>query len=277
MTKTRLDVLLMERGLADSRAQAQRLIMAGQVRSNDQVLLKPSILLSAESPITLDQRPKYVSRGGEKLEAALKAFDVQVQDRLCADVGCSTGGFTDCLLQHGARQVYAIDVGKGILDWKLRQDARVVVMEETNARYITHLPQPVDLVTIDASFISLKILLPVVKDWLLTSTEGEPAMGVIALIKPQFEAGRKLVSRGKGVVRDPLVHQQVIQDVLGQAQMIGYSLIGLIRSPILGPKGNTEFLAFLGWQCGPSWTIQELLERCFVQGEVEVNSSGLER
>jgi 23S rRNA (cytidine1920-2'-O)/16S rRNA (cytidine1409-2'-O)-methyltransferase len=163
MAKVRLDVLLVERGLAESRAKAQAMIMAGQVRVADQVVLKPATAVPADSPLTVDSGPRFVSRGGEKLEAALEAFGIDVAGWVCADVGASTGGFTDCLLQRGAAKVYAIDVGKGILHWKLRNDRRVVVMEQTNARYIESLPEPVALVTVDASFISLKILLPVVK------------------------------------------------------------------------------------------------------------------
>ena len=168
----------------------------------------------------------------------MAAFPVDVRGRVCADVGASTGGFTDCLLQHGAAKVYAIDVGKGILHWKLRTDPRVVVMEETNARFVESLPEPVSLVTVDASFISLKILLPVVKSW----GRGD----VITLIKPQFEAGRKETARNKGVILDPAVHRQVLEDVLAFAQKEGFVVRGLIRSPLTGPKGNIEFLAWLG-------------------------------
>ncbi len=238
--KTRLDLLLFECGLAESRAQAQRLIMAGRVRVDGQVVLKPASRVDPGVTLTLDPGPRFVSRGGEKLEAALEAFRVDVRGRVCADVGASTGGFTDCLLQHGAARVYAIDVGKGILHWKLRRDPRVVVMEETNARYLESLPEAVSLVTVDASFISLKVLLPVVKGW----GEGE----IIALIKPQFEAGRAEVSRGKGVVRDPEIHRRVLREVLTFAREEGLRLQGLIRSPLLGPKGNVEFLAWWGLQ-----------------------------
>jgi 23S rRNA (cytidine1920-2'-O)/16S rRNA (cytidine1409-2'-O)-methyltransferase len=254
MPKVRLDVLLVERGLAESRAKAQAMIMAGQVRVAGQVTLKPATAIPADSPLTVDFGPRFVSRGGEKLEAALDAFDVDVSGLVCADVGASTGGFTDCLLQRGAAKVYAIDVGKGILHWKLRNDPRVVVMEETNARFVESLPEPVSLVTIDASFISLKILLPVVKKWLSPSPpfrlppgEGRRGEGqMIALIKPQFEAGRKDVARGDGVIRDPEIHKQVLLDVLGFAQTEGFQIRGLIRSPLLGPKGNAEFLVWLG-------------------------------
>jgi 23S rRNA (cytidine1920-2'-O)/16S rRNA (cytidine1409-2'-O)-methyltransferase len=245
--KTRLDVLLVARGLADSRSQALRLVMAGQVRVAGQVMLKPATNVASDCVIEIDRGPRFVSRGGEKLEAALEAFKLPVSGRICADVGASTGGFTDCLLQHGAKRVYAIDVGGGILDWKLRQDERVVVMENTNARYLDYLPEPVDLVTIDASFISLKLLLPVVKGWLLSSapTREESARDVIALIKPQFEAGRAEVRRGKGVIRDPAIHRQVLTNILTFARQQKYEVRGLVRSPLLGPKGNVEFLTWL--------------------------------
>ena len=253
MPKVRLDVLLVERGLAESRAKAQALIMAGQVRVAGQTMLKPATAIPADSPLTVDSGPRFVSRGGEKLEAALEAFHIDVNGLVCADVGVSTGGFTDCLLQRGAAKVYAIDVGKGILHWKLRNDPRVAVMEETNARFVESLPERVAVVTVDASFISLKILLPVVRMWLppsplspLPMGEGRRAEGgVIALIKPQFEAGRKDVSRGDGVIRDPVIHKQVLLDVLGFAQREGFSVRGLTRSPLLGPKGNAEFLVWL--------------------------------
>ncbi len=229
----------MERGLAESRAKAQALIMAGQVRVNDQVALKPATAIDPKSVLTVDHGPRFVSRGGEKLDAALEDFKIDLKDRVCADVGASTGGFTDCMLQRGAAKVYAIDVGKGILHWKLRNYARVIVMEETNARHIESLPEKVSFVTVDASFISLKILLPVTKNWLAENAQ------MLCLIKPQFEAGKKDVSRGDGVIRDPQIHRQVLLDVLGYAKREGFSLLGLIRSPLLGPKGNTEFLVWL--------------------------------
>ena len=252
MPKVRLDVLLVERGLAESRAKAQAMIMAGQVRVADQVTLKPATAVSTDSVLTVDSGPRFVSRGGEKLDAALEAFEIDVSGLVCADVGASTGGFTDCLLQRGAAKVYAIDVGRGILHWKLRNDPRVVVMEETNARFVETLPEQVSLVTVDASFISLKILLPVVKKWLdsppalpIFVKNGESQMGVIALIKPQFEAGKKDVSRGDGVIRDPEIHKQVLLDVLSFAQKEGSQIRGLLKSPLSGPKGNVEFLAWL--------------------------------
>jgi len=236
----RADVLLVERGLADSRAQAQRLVMAGQVRVDGQLVLKPSSTVPPDAKIQIERGPRYVSRGGEKLEAALDEFNLDVSGKICADLGASTGGFTDCMLQHGAAKVYAIDVGKGILHWKLRQDPRVVVMEDTNARYVLELPEPVQIITVDASFISLKVLLPVLRGW-FPPRGGE----MVALIKPQFEAGRSQVARGEGVIRDPSVHYQVLMDVLNSAQQEGYGVHGLMRSPLQGPKGNVEFLAYM--------------------------------
>ncbi len=267
MPKIRLDILLTERGLAESRAKAQALIMAGQVRVDGQTALKPATAVSAESTLTVDSGPRFVSRGGEKLDAALEAFSLDVRGLTCADVGASTGGFTDCLLQCGAAKVYAIDVGKGILHWKLRNDPRVVVMEETNARFVESLPERVSLVTVDASFISLKVLLPIIKTWFFPLSsfvnEGkakEERRDVVALIKPQFEAGKKDVARGEGVIRDPAVHKQVLLDVLNFAQGEGFGARGLIRSPLLGPKGNVEFLAWLGLG-GQFQSVETLVEK----------------
>ncbi len=267
MSKTRLDILLVERGLAESRSKAQAIIMAGQARVNGQMVDKASAAFDETVTLAVDSGPRFVSRGGEKLLAALEAFPVNVAGVTAVDVGASTGGFTDCLLQHGAAKVYAIDVGKGILHWKLRNDPRVIVMEETNARYVESIPEPVQLVVCDASFISLKILLPGMKNWFLPSSPTLPPPGegslppsptgrgvggegngdgnIITLIKPQFEAGRKLTAKGEGVIRDPAVHRQVLLDVLAFAQKLGLGVRGLVRSPLLGPKGNTEFLAWL--------------------------------
>ena len=253
MSKVRLDLLLVELGLAESRAKAQALVMAGQVRVGGQVVDRAASNYSEDADVTVDKGPRFVSRGGDKLEAALMAFPVEVFGRICVDVGASTGGFTDCLLQHGAAKIFTIDVGKGILHWKLRSDPRVIVMEETNARYVETLPEPVSLVTVDASFISLKILLPVVKGWLPSPPAAPPVGegsrgegGVIALIKPQFEAGRKESAKHKGVIRDPAVHEVILMDVLTFAQGQGFVVQGLLRSPVVGPKGNIEFLAWLG-------------------------------
>ena len=242
MRKTRLDVLLTERGLAESRSQAQKLVMAGQVSVNGQVILKPAAAYPAEVELTIGHGLRYVSRGGDKLEPALRAFHLDaLAGRVCVDVGASTGGFTDCLLQHGAAKVYAVDVGDDVLHWKLRNDLRVVAMMRTNARYLECFPEIITLVTIDASFISLKILLPPVKNWLVRGGD------VVALIKPQFEAGRAQVSRGDGVIQDPLIHRQVLQEILSFAQAENFEVKGLIRSPLKGPKGNIEFLLHLAY------------------------------
>lgn len=241
MEKKRLDVVLEEKGLAHSRTQAQRLVMAGSVRVNDQVMLKPSVKVSAADRIEVSQPPRFVSRGGEKLLAAVEAFGfTDLAGRVCVDVGASTGGFTDCLLQHGAAKVYAVDVGYGVLDWKMRNDARVVVMEKTNARYVEGFEDPINLVVVDASFISLRTLLPVIHTWFVSG-----AGAVIALIKPQFEAGRAETARGSGVIRDSAVHRSVLATILTFAQDEGFEVEGLIRSPLTGPKGNTEFLVHL--------------------------------
>ncbi len=239
MAKIRLDVLLVERGLAESRAKAQALIMAGQARVNGEVVLKPGVAFPADVKTTVDCGPRFVSRGGEKLEAALSAFALDVGGQVCADAGASTGGFTDCLLQRGARKVYAIDVGKGILHWKLRNDPRVISMEETNARFLEALPEQVSFVSADLSFISLKLILPVLKKWMAENAQA------VCLIKPQFEAGKKDVARGGGVIRDPRVHEQTLRDVLSFAAQTGFAARGLIKSPLLGPKGNVEFLLWL--------------------------------
>jgi 23S rRNA (cytidine1920-2'-O)/16S rRNA (cytidine1409-2'-O)-methyltransferase len=254
MPKLRLDLILTERGLAESRAKAQAIIMAGQVRVNGQMVDKASATFAPDVPVEIETGPRFVSRGGEKLLAALEAFPVNPLGLTCADVGASTGGFTDCLLQHGAAKVYAIDVGKGILHYKLRTDPRVIVMEETNARFVESLPEPIQLIVCDASFISLKILLPVMKKWtplrlppISSKMEGKQEGGeggIITLIKPQFEAGKKEVARGKGVVRDAEIHRNVLLDVLTFAQSEELIARGLVRSPVLGPKGNTEFLAW---------------------------------
>lgn len=238
--RQRLDLSLVERGFVQSREKARALIMAGEVTVNGVVVDKPGARVSATDCLHVKARPRFVSRGGEKLDAALDAFAVRVAARLCADVGASTGGFTDCLLQRGARRVYAIDVGYGQLDYRLRKNERVVVMERTNARYLERLPEQVGLVVVDASFISLRVLLPVVRGWL------DFAADVVALIKPQFEAGRDQVGKG-GVVRDSAVHRQVLLTTLTFAVESGYRARGLIASPLRGPAGNVEFLAWLGY------------------------------
>lgn len=233
--KQRVDILLLERGLVESRAQAQRYVMAGRVRVDGQVVDKPSKKVLEDVTLNIDAGPRYVSRGGEKLEAAIARFDLLVQGRVCADVGASTGGFTDCLLQHDAERVYAIDVGHGVLHWRLRNHPRVIVMERTNARWLESLPEKVGLVTMDVSFISLRLVLPVVPGWL------EEGADVVALIKPQFEAGKSEVGKG-GIVRDPEVHRRVVKDIAQFAGTINLIPQGIHKSPLLGEKKNVEFL-----------------------------------
>jgi 23S rRNA (cytidine1920-2'-O)/16S rRNA (cytidine1409-2'-O)-methyltransferase len=236
--KVRLDQLLVQRGLAESRSQAQALVLAGEVTVDGQAALKPGLKVHGEAQVEVRERLSYVSRGGLKLAAALDGFRVSVQGAICADVGASTGGFTDCLLQRGAARVYAVDVGYGQLAWQLRRDERVVVMERTNVRYVEALPELVQFVAMDASFISLELLLPPVVRWL------GPGADVIPLVKPQFEAGRGQVGKG-GVVRDPAVHRQVLEKVASCATGLGLTVLGVIRSPITGPAGNVEFLMHL--------------------------------
>ena len=234
-------MLLVQRGWFDSRSRARAAILAGRVRVDGQVVDKAGTRVdpSARVEVVGDPIP-YVSRGGLKLEHAIRAFDLApaVRGAVCADIGASTGGFTDCLLQHGARRVYAIDVGYGQLAWRLRQDPRVVVMERVNARYLTpgDLPERVDLVTVDVSFISLRLILPPARDLLV------PGGGVVGLIKPQFEAGPSEVGKG-GVVRDPRVHRRVLAEVTAAADELGLVLLALTASPIRGADGNREFLA----------------------------------
>jgi len=240
MKKTRLDIYLVEKIHCESRSLAQRLIMAGDVLVNGQTAMKPSDMVLESDEVMVKEPAKYVSRGGEKLEAALIAFSLlSLRGKICADVGSSTGGFTDCLLQRGAEKVYAIDVGHGLLHWRLRNNPKIIVLEKTNARFVEKLPEPVDFVTIDASFISLKTLLPRVKRWM--NSQGE----VIALIKPQFEAGRELVAKGRGVIRDANVHVNVVNEIIDFSVKNGFKNNGFIESPILGPKGNKEFLIYL--------------------------------
>jgi 23S rRNA (cytidine1920-2'-O)/16S rRNA (cytidine1409-2'-O)-methyltransferase len=237
-SKERLDVLLAARGLARSREFGQRLIMAGEVRVDGQPVTKPGTRVPVDAEITVVERPPFVSRGGEKLAAALDRFQIDPTGWVCADVGASTGGFTDCLLQAGASKVYAIDVGYGQLAWSIRQDARVVVMERVNARHLDVLPEVVDCATIDVSFISLRLILPVVREWLTPDSQ------VVALVKPQFEAGREAVGKG-GVVKDPATHTLVLEEITEFAYEAGFQVRGLIPSPLRGPAGNVEFLLWL--------------------------------
>ncbi len=240
--KKRLDVLLTEQGHADTRSKAQAIIMSGMVFVDGQKADKPGI--SYEESVQIEVRGEtcpYVSRGGLKLEKALRDFGVKPEGYVCSDSGASTGGFTDCLLQQGAKKVFAIDVGYGQLDWKIRSDPRVVVMERTNIRYVTpeQIGEPLDLSVIDVSFISLKIVLPAIKE-LLKPQQGQ----VLCLIKPQFEAGKEKVGK-KGVVRDPLTHKEVLDDFLQLAQQLNFTVLGLTFSPVKGPEGNIEFLGHL--------------------------------
>lgn len=245
--KQRLDVLLVERGLFETREKAKRAIMAGIVFSNETRLDKPGEKVNEDIPIQVKGNVlPYVSRGGLKLEKALKVFKISVKNKVMIDVGASTGGFTDCALQHGARMSYALDVGYNQLAWKLRQDKRVVVMERTNFRYVTPGDFPgekPDFASIDVSFISLRLILPVLKTLLVSGSD------VVALIKPQFEAGKEQVGK-KGIVRDSRVHEQVIQQIKAMALNEGFDVINLSYSPITGGEGNIEFLIHLRWEDG---------------------------
>ena len=239
--KKRLDVLLVERLYADSRTKAQAIIMSGNVYVNGQKADKPGT--SFEETVEIEVRGAvcpYVSRGGLKLEKALRDFGVKPEGYVCSDSGASTGGFTDCLLQQGARKVFAIDVGYGQLDWKIRSDERVVVMERTNIRYVTpeDLGEPLDLSVIDVSFIGLEIVLPTIKTLL------KPTGQVLCLIKPQFEAGKENVGK-KGVVRDPKIHKMVLDNFVALVNTLGFRILGLTFSPVKGPEGNIEFLGHL--------------------------------
>lgn len=239
--KTRLDVLLTERGLLDSRHKAQATIMSGIVFVNGQRVDKAGTAVANDAQIEIRGATlQYVSRGGLKLEKAMQTFPLDLHDKICADIGASTGGFTDCMLQNGAKKVYAVDVGYGQLDWKLRNDARVVCMERTNARYLTHeeIPDELDFASIDVSFISLKLIFPALYGLLRQGGE------IACLIKPQFEAGRENVGK-KGVVRDPAVHLEVLEHFLIHAKENHFTVLGITYSPIRGPEGNIEYLGFL--------------------------------
>jgi len=239
--KKRLDLVLVEKGLIRSRDRAKAMIMAGKVIVNDTKVDKPGAQVKIEDRIMVkeDDHP-YVSRGGLKLEKALNIFPVSVKDKVCLDIGASTGGFTDCLLKFGAKKVYAVDVGYGQLDWSLRQDERVVVIERTNIRNLTQdqVHEPMDIVVADTSFISLKTVIPSAEKFMQNGTQ------ILALIKPQFEAGRENVGKG-GVVKDPAVRIQVVEEIKSFFATRGYLVNGTVTSPILGPKGNEEYILFL--------------------------------
>ena len=238
--KKRLDVLLTERGLLESRQKAQAAIMSGQVCVDGRRVDKPGAAVSGEASVEIRGGMPYVSRGGLKLEKAMAAFPITLSGTVCADIGASTGGFTDCMLQNGAAKVYAVDVGYGQLAWKLRNDPRVVCLERTNARYLAReqVPDPLDFASVDVSFISLKLILPPLAA--LLKSGGHAA----CLVKPQFEAGREKVGK-KGVVRDPAVHLEVLEHFLGHAKDSGFTVLGLTYSPIRGPEGNIEYLGYL--------------------------------
>ena len=239
--KVRLDLYLFENGFTESREKAKALIMSGIVYVNDQKELKPGRDIKSDDEVEVrGSTLKYVSRGGLKLEKAMQEFPIELTDCICMDIGASTGGFTDCMLQNGAKKVYSIDVGYGQLAWKLRSDERVVNLERTNFRYVTHeqIPEDIDFASVDVSFISLKIILPVMYE--LLKDDGE----AVCLIKPQFEAGREKVGK-KGVVRDVNVHTEVIENIVSFAASQKFIVSGLSFSPVKGPEGNIEYLIFL--------------------------------
>lgn len=249
--KKRLDVLLVERGLAESRQRAQAIIMSGQVYVGEQKVDKAGTQLSEDAEIQVrGQGLAYVSRGGLKLEKAMKTFSgIRLNGAVCGDIGASTGGFTDCMLQNGAAKVYAVDVGYGQLAWSLRSDPRVVCLERTNARYLTHeqIPDQLDFASVDVSFISLKLILPALRGIL------KPDGQVVCLVKPQFEAGREKVGK-KGVVRDPAVHLEVLEHFLEHAQESDFGVKDITFSPIRGPEGNIEYLGYLQAGAETAWS-----------------------
>jgi 23S rRNA (cytidine1920-2'-O)/16S rRNA (cytidine1409-2'-O)-methyltransferase len=244
LDRSRLDLALVARGLAESREKAQALIVAGLVTVDGRPAQKSAELVGPDAALVVETSSGFVSRGGEKLEHALVTFGIEVKDLVCLDAGASTGGFTDVLLRRGARRVYAVDVGHGQLDWRLRGDDRVVVMERTNVRTLAALPEPVDLAVADLSFISLRLALPTI------SRLARPGAPIVALVKPQFEAGKDQVPRG-GVVRDPAVHRRVLLDLWAWTVANGLTPRGLTPSPIRGPAGNVEFLLWLANEPSP--------------------------
>lgn len=249
MAKMRLDVAMTEQGLAESRQKAQAIIMAGQVYVDGQKVDKAGAPVASGSRIEVRGKTlRYVSRGGLKLEKAMACWPIRLDRTICADIGASTGGFTDCMLQHGAEKIYAVDVGYNQLDWRLRTHPRVVCMERTNARYLTReqIPDPLDFFSVDVSFISLNLILPAVRPLMREGGSG------VCLVKPQFEAGREKVGK-KGVVRDPQVHLEVLEQFLVHADHAGFSVQDLTFSPIKGPEGNIEYLGYLCAGLGPAY------------------------
>lgn len=265
--KTRLDVLLVEQGLQESRQKAQATIMAGIVYVNNQKVDKPGTAVPNDAHIEVRGKTlRYVSRGGLKLEKAMQTWPIVLEGKTCADIGSSTGGFTDCMLQNGARKVYAVDVGTNQLAWKLRTDPRVVCLEKTNARTLTaqQVPETLDFASIDVSFISLKLIFPALYPLLREGGE------VACLIKPQFEAGREKVGK-KGVVRDGAVHREVLENFLGHAKAAGFTVLDLSYSPIRGPEGNIEYLGYLALDAGEerSFDLAALVEASHAELEKE--------
>ena len=260
--KRRLDQLLVDRLIAQSRSKAAAVIMAGEVRVNDRLIDKPGTMVRLDSTVIVKQKPRYVGRGGLKLEAAIEAFDIDPAGKVCADVGASTGGFTDCLLQHGAAIVYAIDVGSGIMDYRLRVDDRVILLENTNARHLDRLPESPQLVTIDVSFISLRHILPAVTKWIAVGSD------IVALVKPQFEAGKGEVGKG-GIVRARAVHRRVLNAIVEHAATLGFTPLEILRSPITGAKGNEEYLLWLRLDSDTTATVdfQNQIDSLFATGE----------
>jgi len=258
--KQRIDQALVSQGLAKDLDEANRLVMAGKVQYLSQQIFKSAQTIIDPEGISITPEQHFVSRGGEKLQAAFDLFPLEVEGLVCADIGASSGGFTDCLLQQGAARIYAIDVGYGLLEWKLRNDPRVQVMERTNARNLAELPERIDFFSADVSFISLKRILKPASGWFK-----EGGGHAVILIKPQFEATKEESARGEGVIRDPQIHQRVLQEILGFAVESGYKPEGLIRSPIQGPAGNIEFLALLSFDNlkAPAADIQKLIADIF--------------
>ena len=249
MAKKRLDVAVTEQGLAESRQKAQAIIMAGQVYVNGQKVDKAGAPVKEDDKIEVrGKQLRYVSRGGLKLEKAMDCWPITLDGAVCADIGASTGGFTDCMLQNGAAKVYAVDVGYNQLDWRLRTHPQVVCMERTNARYLTkeQIPEPLDFFSVDVSFISLKLILPALRPLMKEGREG------VCLVKPQFEAGREKVGKN-GVVRDPAVHLEVLEHFLTHAAQAGFAVKDITFSPIKGPEGNIEYLGYLYAGEGPAY------------------------
>jgi len=241
MKKQRIDVLMVRTGHVTSRNIAQRMIMAGEVKVDGQRVFKPSEVFDPSCLITIKSKPKYVSRGGLKLEKAINEFEIKdISGKTCVDIGASTGGFTDCLLQNGVKKVYAVDVGYGQLHQSLRKNPRVISLERVNVKNVKRFPEPIDFVSVDVSFISLKRIFPVIKRW---CEQGQ--IRVIALIKPQFEVGRKIAAKTKGVIRSDTDRQNAVKDVLSSACDEGFRVLGVVESPIKGQKGNVEYLSYL--------------------------------